>query len=74
MEDRTTIELSKSAAVVLFELLSRFSSDGKFNIMDQSEEQVLWNLHSLLESKLTEPLAANYAELLREARAQVRGE
>ena len=70
---RITLELSPQEAVVLFEFLSRFTDYGKLEIEDQSEERVLWNVSSLLESTLDELFAQNYDVLLAEARAGCAG-
>ena len=43
-EERITIELSSSQALVLFEFLSRFSEAGKLEVVDQAEERVLWDV------------------------------
>jgi hypothetical protein len=73
MEDEmTTLQLSRSEAIVLFEFLSRFSEDDVLNIEDQAEERVLWDLCCDLESKLVEPFAENYSDILANARYEVR--
>lgn len=71
-EETITINLTREEALVLFELLTRFSEEGKLQIKDSSEERVLWNVQCLLEKTLTEPFQANYAELLMSARELVR--
>ena len=43
-EERITVELSSSEALVLFEFLSRFSEGGKLEVVDQAEERVLWDV------------------------------
>ena len=64
------IRLTQAQALVLFEWLVR--SDNKRPIDDPAEERVLWRVEGQLESVLTQPLAANYLELLAAARAEVR--
>ena len=71
-KDKVKIELSPSEALVLFEFASRFSHDGKLEIMDQSEERVLWDVCALLESALVEPYLENYHDALAKAREEVR--
>lgn len=66
-----TIELSNAQALVLFELLSRFSDNAELEIKDPSEERVLWNMCCQLEKALTEPFHNDYAELLSMARTKV---
>ena len=39
--ERVSVELTSSEALVLFEFLSRFSNDGILKIEDQAEERVL---------------------------------
>jgi hypothetical protein len=65
------IQLSHDEALVLLELLSRYSEDDALNIQHKSEERALWNLTSLLESQLSEHLEEGYAELLQGARERL---
>jgi hypothetical protein len=71
-DEKIKIELSPSEALVLFEFLSRFTNDDRLEIVDQAEERVLWDVCSLLESSLIEPLDPNYLMLLAKAQAEVR--
>jgi hypothetical protein len=71
-DERIKIELSSSEALVLFEFLSRFSSEGKLEIVDPAEERVLWDICSLLEAGLAAPLDPDYRALLAKAQAAVR--
>ena len=70
--ERVSVELTSSEALVLFEFLARFSNEDSLRIEDQAEERVLWNLCASLESILVEPLADNYQVLLEKARSEVR--
>jgi hypothetical protein len=63
-----SIDLSRDEAIVLFELLSRFSDNDKLNVEDQSEVTALWSLCGKLESTLVEPLQPDYSQLLTSAR------
>ena len=63
-EDDIQISLTKDEALVLFEMLSRFSDTDKLSIEHQSEERVLWNLQCVLEKIMVEPFKLNYSELL----------
>lgn len=63
-----TIALTKAEALVLFDTLSRFSETGILDIQHNAENQVLWNVCSLLEKCLTEPFKENYEELIQAAR------
>jgi hypothetical protein len=71
-EERIKIYLTSSEALVLFEFLSRFSSAGSLDIVDQAEERVLWDICSNLEGTLDQPLAEDYDALIAKARAAVR--
>ena len=70
-KEAITIKLIREEALVLFELLTRFSEDD-FQIIDSSEERVLWDIQCSLEKVLTEPLQPDYSDVLMRAREQVR--
>ena len=70
--EEVTLRLSQDEALVLFELVSRFSEKKKLNIEDQAEEKVLWGICCSLEASLTQPLSADYAAALAKARLLVR--
>jgi hypothetical protein len=72
MDEEIKITLSNEEALVLFEFLSRWSDTDKFDLMDQSEQRVLWNILSDLETTLAEPISKNYHDLLALARNKVR--
>ena len=65
--------MSASNVMILFDWLARFNADTKGPLFeDQAEERVLWNLEATLERVLVEPFAANYRDLLGQARERVR--
>ncbi|HEX9391612.1 MAG TPA: hypothetical protein VF928_09900 [Usitatibacteraceae bacterium] len=66
-----TIQLTSDEALVLFELLERFSNTEALSIEDQAEKRALWSLCNRLEKLLSEPFAANYQALLEQARARL---
>ena len=66
------IELTSDEALVLFELLSRYSRSGALVVDDQAEQRALWNLLTVLERQLVEPLRPEYAELLHRAQEGLR--
>jgi hypothetical protein len=67
------LELTHDEALVLFELLSRYTNSHEpLEFCDPAEEQALCNLQCLLEKQLTEPFLPNYSSLLENARAQLR--
>lgn len=72
--EKKTIQVSRSEALVLFEFLSRYRENERLDIVDQSEERVLWDILADLETKLTEPFKSDYQELLEKARNEIRDE
>ncbi len=71
MDEPVTLTLSRDEALVFFDWLHRFNSEGhRFD--DQAEQRVLWDLEASLESTLVEPLKPDYVEILAAARSRVR--
>ena len=52
-DDKFSISLSRSEALVLFDLRSRYSETDRIEIEDQAEQRVLWDVCCLLESGLS---------------------
>jgi len=73
-DDHVPLLLSKAEALVLFELVSRYTQNNKLDIQDQAEQRVLWNLCCSLESVLAEPFRSDYDAILNAARDKVRDE
>lgn len=71
-EANIEVVLTKAEALVLFELLARYKDSRELDIIDSSEETVLWKILGVLESKLAEPFAQNYLEILETARSSLR--
>lgn len=69
---KVMLELSDDEALVLFDWLRRFNHSETKSFEDQAEQRVLWDIESMLEAALVEPLDANYDILLAAARARVR--
>ncbi len=69
---KVTLELTDDEALVLFDWLRRFNHSEAKPFEDQAEQRVLWDMESMLEEALVEPLDANYDRLLAAARARVR--
>ena len=68
-----SLKLSRDQAVVLFEWLGRTGSAGfPAEFEDQAEQRILWDLESLLEAVLTEPLGDDYRGRLEKARMALR--
>jgi hypothetical protein len=72
MGESIRLELTGDVALVLFELLSRFSDTDALTVEDQAERRALWKLHGLFEKQLVEPFRPEYAELLAAARNRLR--
>ena len=59
----------------MFEFLHQIGQENRENIFeDKAEQIVVWNIESLLEKLLIEPLSENYNKLLIVARKNVRNE
>jgi len=73
-QEKVTLELTNSEALVLFEWISRFNKGEKMKdtLEDQAEKRVLWDIECMLEEVLAEPFAKNYDVLLEKARSEVR--
>lgn len=65
--------LGADEALVLLELLSRWSNDGQpLQVNDSSEKVALDGLLCLLEKQLVDPLKSDYVKRLEEARTALR--
>ena len=72
-EQKVYIELTKDEAIVLFEFLARINEKDRLDLfIDQSEQRVLWDIECILEIPLSELFGADYSEIVRKAREQVR--
>jgi|GEM_PF-3449509 len=69
--DKITIELDRNEALVLVELLIRFREKEVIEFTHEAEPQILFDLCSMLESKVPELLDSKYRELLELARSKV---
>ena len=74
MIDKINLELTSNEALVLFDLLSRFSDSEKDEVVfeDQSERRVLWDMQCMLEAQLLEPFKEDYRKKLEKARDAIR--
>ena len=70
--EECVLTLTNAQALVLFELVSRFSDTDVLEIQDRAEAQALWNVCCLLEKQLVEPFDPNYKTLLQAARDKLR--
>lgn len=72
VDEDVVVTLTREEALVVFEWLAKLEAADSPPFDDPAEEVALLRLHARLESSLVEPFAANYRELLREARRVVR--
>ncbi len=74
--DKVNVELTAQEALILFDLLSRWSESDSMTILlqHQAEQRVLWDIHAELESQLVEPILPDYLDRLRKAREMVQDE
>ncbi|MGJ8716608.1 MAG: hypothetical protein ACSHXG_16030 [Maribacter stanieri] len=69
------IQLTKDEEIVLFEFFGRFNENNDSERFEyQAEERVLWNIKCILEKELSEPFLADYQEIVRKVRKNVRDE
>ena len=68
MRSNVDLVISQDEALVLFDLLARFTETGKLTLGHNSEFVALSRISAQLGKKLVEPLAANYDSLLTQAR------
>ncbi len=71
MSQPVRLELTLSEALVLYDWLTRATQRPDDELGDPAERRVLWDLECSLERVLVAPLAADYAERLTEAKAEV---
>jgi hypothetical protein len=71
---RVKIELTSDQALVLYDWLARFNQRADTDFSDQAEERILFELEATLEKALVAPLQSDYADLLAQARSNVRDE
>lgn len=67
-KENINIVLTKDEAIVLDNLLSRFSETDKLDIVHKAERVALWNLCCLIEKEISEPLDTKYNNILDKAR------
>ncbi|SDZ31930.1 hypothetical protein SAMN04487866_1411 [Thermoactinomyces sp. DSM 45891] len=73
-ESKITIGLSPEEAIVFYDWICRFNEEEYTEFEDQAEQRVLWDIESILESKLAAPLNSKYDDLLQVARSKIRDE
>ena len=65
------LSLTNAEALVLFDILSRFSDTDVLELRDRAESKVLWRICCLLEKQLAEPFDPNYRTLLQNAKTEL---
>ena len=70
-EGEVLLTLSKAEALVLFEWLASLDTSQTPSFGHPAEEKVFWKIEGQLESVLVELFAANYEELVAQARKTV---
>ena len=68
---RITLDIDTAAALVLFEMLTRYDDGHELPIEDEDETYALWLLSAELERRLVHPLTFEYARRLSGARAEL---
>jgi hypothetical protein len=72
-KEKVSIELTKEEAIVFYEFLCKFNENEDLSrFEDQAEQRVLWDIECKLEKELSEPLRADYKEIVKKARDKVR--
>ena len=71
---RVTLDLTSDEALVFYEWLTHFNQRDDTVFADQAEARVLFDLEAMLEKVLMAPLQSDYAQLLAQARSNVRDE
>ena len=67
------IQLTNDEAIVLFDFLGRFNENNDSQrFEDQAEQRVLWDIENILEKELSEPFLADYLQIVKNARENVR--
>jgi hypothetical protein len=69
--DEMTLQVTRQEALVLFEWLAKQEAIGTKAFQHPAEEKVLWKLQGQLEARLPELFAADYADIVAEARRLV---
>lgn len=72
MNNDVTLHLSAIEALVLFELLTRYSEEDRLEIIDQAEQRALWNVQAQLEPMMDIINNPRYVDEVAEARAALR--
>lgn len=73
MEDVITIKLTGYEALILFEAISKIcSTNNLMSDLDETEQQMVFDLESSLERELAEIFDADYDAVIAEAKTRLR--
>jgi len=72
MDKKIEIEITEKEAIVLFDIIAKFTESSKIKPFDIAEQRVLYNLESILESKLDFVVDEKYNEILEEAKEDIK--
>jgi len=73
-EESIKLEVTNDEALVLFEMLSRYSDTDILSIEHQSEQRALWNLTCVFEKIISEAFDDDYKKALEAARERLKNE
>ena len=73
-KDSIQLEVTNDEALVLFDMLSRYSDTDALSIEHQSEQRALWNLTCIFEKVITEAFNGDYKTSLTAARERLKDE
>jgi len=71
-ENQVLIPLTLDEAIVIFELLQRYSNNEVLSIEDQAEQRALWNLCCVFEKHVHIPFDGSFKEIVAAARSRLR--
>jgi len=70
-DKKISVRIGRDEAVVLFEMLAKFTRQKALSVRDEAERLALFRLHGALESTLTEPFRPEYKQLVDESRSRL---
>ena len=73
-EESIKIEITKDEALVLFDMLSRYSDADILSIEHQAEQRALWNLTCVFEKTISGAFDPDYKKVLEAARNRLQDE
>jgi hypothetical protein len=71
MSEQINLTLSRGEALVLFDWIASLDSKAEKPVVDEAEQDVLWEIEAQLEKKLYEILSPDYDKLLASAKERL---